>query len=106
MRYDTEIAAAVMDTFETFGIDYDDPVAGQESILGGYWPAYLFTGDVLDIPIASGNAGSGGNAHAANEYFVIEGANKTYGMAGGEKSIAAVLYNYAGLNVPDGASAQ
>ncbi len=106
MRYDTEIAAAVMETFETFGIDYDDPVAGQESILGGYWPAYLFTGDVLDIPIASGNAGSGGNAHAANEYFVIEGANKTYGMAGGEKSIAAVLYNYAGLNVPDGASAQ
>jgi len=103
MRYDTQIAAAVMDTFDAFGIDYDDPVEGEASILGGYWPAYLFTGDVLDIPIASGNAGSGGNAHAANEYFVIEGAKKTYGMAGGEKSIAAVLYNYAGLNESDGA---
>jgi len=103
MRYDTQIAAAVMETFDAFGIDYDDPVEGEASILGGYWPAYLFTGDVLDIPIASGNAGSGGNAHAANEYFVIEGAKKTYGMAGGEKSIAAVLYNYAGLNEPDGA---
>jgi len=106
MRYDTQIAAAVMETFEAFGIDYDDPVEGEASILGGYWPAYLFTGDVLDIPIASGNAGSGGNAHAANEYFVIEGAKKTYGMAGGEKSIAAVLYNYAGLNEPDGTYAE
>ena len=104
MRYDTEIASAIMDTFDTFGIEYDDPIVEQESILGGYWPAYLFTGDVLDIPIASGNAGTGGNSHAANEYFVIEGANKIYGMAGGEKSIAAVLYNYAGLNEPPAAA--
>lgn len=98
MRYDTEIAEAVMKTFDAFDIGYNDPIAEQESILGGYWPAYLFTGDVLDIPIASGNAGTGGNSHAANEYFVIEGAGGTYGLAGGEKSIAAVLYNYAGLN--------
>jgi hypothetical protein len=54
----------------------------------------------MDIPIVSGQAGSGGNAHAANEYFVIEGANGMYGMAGGEKSVATVLYNYAGLNEP------
>ena len=100
MRYDTEIADAVRQTFDTFGLSYDDPVEGEESILGGYWPAYLFTGDTLDIPIASGNAGSGGNSHAANEYFVIEGAGGTYGLAGGEKSIATVLYNYAGLNNP------
>ena len=39
-------------------------------------------------------------AHAANEYFVIEGAGKVYGMAGAEKSIATVLYNYAGKNGP------
>jgi len=102
MSYDTEIAHAVMDTFEAFDIAYDDPLMDTASILGGYWPAYLFTGDVLNIPIASGNAGSGGNAHAANEYFVVEGAGKTYGLAGGEKSIATVLYNYAGLNsAPD-----
>ncbi|MDT8398828.1 MAG: M20/M25/M40 family metallo-hydrolase [Pseudomonadales bacterium] len=100
MRYDTEIAEAVMLTFDTFDLSYDEPVPGQDSILGGYWPAYLFAGDVLDIPIAGGNAGSGGNAHAANEYFVIEGAGGTYGMAGGEKSIATVLYNYAGMNTP------
>jgi len=100
MTYDTEIARAITSTFDTFGISYDDPIEGTTSMLGGYWPAYLFAGDVLDIPIASGNAGSGGNSHAANEFFVIEGANGTYGLAGGEKSIAVVLYNYAGINSP------
>ena len=100
MTYDNDIARAVMKTFDTFGISYDDPVEGTASMLGGYWPAYLFAGDVMDIPIVSGQAGSGGNAHAANEYFVIEGANGMYGMAGGEKSVATVLYNYAGLNEP------
>ena len=34
-------------------------------------------------------------AHAANEYFVIEGAGKIYGMAGAEKSFATILYNYS-----------
>jgi hypothetical protein len=29
---------------------------------------------------------------------VIEGAGKVYGMAGAEKSIATVLYNFAGKN--------
>lgn len=101
MRYDTEIAQAVMDTFDTFGIPYDDPIQEMESIIAGpYWPAYLFAGDVLDIPIVGGNAGTGGNSHAANEFFVIEGAANVYGMAGGEKSVALVLYNYAGLNEP------
>ena len=37
-------------------------------------------------------------AHAANEYFIIEGAGNTYGMAGMEKSIATAIYEYAGLN--------
>jgi acetylornithine deacetylase/succinyl-diaminopimelate desuccinylase-like protein len=106
MRYDTEIAEAVMKTFDAFKLRYDEPVQGVDSMLGGYWPAYLFAGDVLDIPIASGNAGSGGNSHAANEYFVIEGAGNTYGMAGGEKSIATVLYNYAGMNEPADGEAQ
>jgi len=105
MNYDTDIARAVMKTFDAFGIPYDDPIQEGSSILGGYWPAYLFAGDVLDIPIASGNAGLGGNSHAANEFFVIEGAGGTYGMAGAEKSIAVVLYNYAGLNEPGAVSA-
>jgi hypothetical protein len=41
--------------------------------------------------------GMGGRAHAANEYYVIEGAGKTYGMAGAEKAIVVSIYNYAQL---------
>ena len=100
--YDNDIADALKKTFDTFGIGYDQPVEDTASILGGYWPAYLFAGDVLDIPIVGGAAGNGGNSHAANEFFVIEGAGKTYGYAGAEKSIATVLYNYAGKNNPSG----
>jgi len=39
-----------------------------------------------------------GNAHAANEFYVIEGAGKVYGMAGAEKRLATVLFNDAGKN--------
>ena len=73
--------------------------------MGGYWPSYLFNdGKVgqrvapVGMPIGGGRVGRGGRAHAANEFYVIEGAGTTYGMAGAEKSIATTLYNYAGLN--------
>jgi acetylornithine deacetylase/succinyl-diaminopimelate desuccinylase-like protein len=99
MRYDTDAAKALMTTYDAFGIRYGTP-STTETILGGYWPAYLFTGDVLNIPIVGGAAGYGSNAHAANEFFVIEGAGKVYGIAGAEKSVATFLYNYAGMNGP------
>jgi hypothetical protein len=47
------------------------------------------------MPIAAGGAGMGGRAHAANEYYVIEGAGKVYGLAGAEKSVASTIWNYA-----------
>jgi acetylornithine deacetylase/succinyl-diaminopimelate desuccinylase-like protein len=73
---------------------------------GGYWPSYLFNeGKVgqrvapdVHMPMGGGRVGAGGRAHAANEYYVIEGSGATYGMAGAEKSVATVLYNYADLN--------
>jgi acetylornithine deacetylase/succinyl-diaminopimelate desuccinylase-like protein len=71
----------------------------NEVLTGGYWPAYLFGADyAINIPISNAGAGMGGNAHAANEFYVIEGAGKVYGIAGAEKALAAVLYNYAGKN--------
>jgi acetylornithine deacetylase/succinyl-diaminopimelate desuccinylase-like protein len=100
VSYDNDISRAVMSMYDTFGIEYTPPVEGISTILGGYWPAYLFAGEPINIPIIGGAAGSGGNAHAANEFWVIEGAEKTYGMAGAEKSVATVLYNFAGLNGP------
>jgi hypothetical protein len=103
MSYDNDLAYAVEAMQVAFGSNPQAPIP-HESILGGYWPAYLFAGDVLDIPIASGRVGSGGNAHAANEYYVIEGAGRTFGMAGAEKSIATAIFNYAGLNGTQGST--
>jgi acetylornithine deacetylase/succinyl-diaminopimelate desuccinylase-like protein len=101
MSYDSDIAHAVTASYTEFGITFAPP-SQSETILGGYWPSYLFSNgkvgervDQVSIPIAGGSAGLGGRAHAANEYFVIEGAGKIYGYAGTEESIATIIYNYA-----------
>ncbi|QJU59596.1 M20/M25/M40 family metallo-hydrolase [Sphingomonas sp. AP4-R1] len=69
---------------------------------GGYWPAYVFAGKGtnIDLPINTARGGAGGNAHAANEWYAIEGSGKQLGMASSEKLIATALYSYAGLNGP------
>jgi acetylornithine deacetylase/succinyl-diaminopimelate desuccinylase-like protein len=104
MSYDTDIARAMTDAYVQFNIPHGEP-AHYSSILGGYWPAYLFSNqDVgqrvapVSMPIGMGGAGHGGNAHAANEYYIIEGAGKVYGMAGAEKVAATIIYNFAGKN--------
>ena len=105
--YDNRAAHSLLRTYDIFGIRYRNPIEG-ETILGGYWPAYLFSGrdgdfadgTDLSMPIVGGAAGHGGGAHAANEFWVIEGAGEVYGMAGAEKSIATFVYAYAGL-LPD-----
>jgi acetylornithine deacetylase/succinyl-diaminopimelate desuccinylase-like protein len=105
MSYDTDIARAIEQMYDAFQISYSAPSPHESILSGGYWPSYLFgNGEVgqrvapVSMPIAGGAAGHGGNAHAANEYFVIEGAGKVYGMAGAEKSIATIVYNFAGKN--------
>jgi len=101
-QYDTDVARALTTTYAIFKINYTQP-ADEPSILGGYWPAYLFENKSfagLSMPIVGGAAGHGGGAHAANEYYVIEGAGKVYGLAGAEKSIATVLYGFAGQLKP------
>ena len=106
MSYDTDIARAMTQAYEQFNIPHGEP-AHYASILGGYWPAYLFSNQEVgqrvapvSMPIGMGGAGHGGNAHAANEYYIIEGAGKVYGMAGAEKVAATIIYNFAGKNKP------
>jgi acetylornithine deacetylase/succinyl-diaminopimelate desuccinylase-like protein len=101
MNYDTDIQHAADSMMGTFGIPVR-PRAEGASILGGYWPSYLFSNQqvgqkvgVASMPIGGGSVGRGGRAHAANEYYIIEGAGKTYGMAGAEKSVALAIWNYA-----------
>jgi acetylornithine deacetylase/succinyl-diaminopimelate desuccinylase-like protein len=104
MSYDTDIARAMNQMYDQFNIPHGGK-ADVPTILGGYWPSYLFSNEEVgervapvSMPIGMGGAGHGGNAHAANEYYVIEGAGKVYGMAGSEKSHAAIFYNFAGKN--------
>jgi acetylornithine deacetylase/succinyl-diaminopimelate desuccinylase-like protein len=40
--------------------------------LAGSWPGYVFTGDPLRLPAGQFGLGTGGGAHAPNEFFVIE----------------------------------
>jgi len=107
MTFDTDIAHAAQKTAQQFGRPAREHVDGS-SILAdtggsGANPSYLFTnneqGDPnikpIGLPIANFSVGTGGRAHAANEFFVIEGAGRTFGYAGAEKSIAAEIYNYA-----------
>jgi acetylornithine deacetylase/succinyl-diaminopimelate desuccinylase-like protein len=70
---------------------------------GGYWPSYLFSdGEVgqkvgtVSLPMGIGaRGGQGGRAHAANEYYAVEGTRWDNGMAGAEKIVAAALWEYA-----------
>jgi acetylornithine deacetylase/succinyl-diaminopimelate desuccinylase-like protein len=111
MDFDTPVAYSVEQMFDKFGIPWNPPLSktntmdAMDTDGAGAWPGYLFTngkqGDPgttpLGLQIAGGSAGYGGRAHAANEYWVIEGAGKVYGMAGAEKSIVDELYNYADM---------
>jgi acetylornithine deacetylase/succinyl-diaminopimelate desuccinylase-like protein len=111
---DNDINHASARMYEAFGATKDrrgDRLTAANHVpdaseLGGYWPSYLFNdGKVgqrvapdVHMPIGGASVGLGGRAHAANEFYVIEGKGETYGIAGAEKSVATVLYNYAGLN--------
>jgi acetylornithine deacetylase/succinyl-diaminopimelate desuccinylase-like protein len=43
--------------------------------LAGSWPGFVFTGDPLRLPAGQFGLGTGGGAHAPDEYFVIEPRN-------------------------------
>jgi len=95
------IAEAAYAMFEQFRVKYaiHPPVASTQTFFPA-WPAYVFTGRPLKLPIIGAGLGHGGRAHSPNEYYVIEGANgrhgRVYGLAGAEKSMATILYSYAG----------
>jgi len=95
------IAEATYTMFEQFKVKYAiyPPVASSQQSFPA-WPAYVFTGKPLKLPIIGGALGHGARAHSPNEYYVVEGVNgrhgRVYGLAGAEKSMATILYNYAG----------
>jgi acetylornithine deacetylase/succinyl-diaminopimelate desuccinylase-like protein len=113
MNTDHEAGRALKRAYEVMNIPHgplkgDWGIGGGAGSAGGYWPAYLFgNGEVGEkvspfagVPIVGGGGGHGGGAHAANEWYVIEGAGKVYGMAGAEKVVAAMAYAFAGQIPP------
>jgi acetylornithine deacetylase/succinyl-diaminopimelate desuccinylase-like protein len=113
MSADSDLGRAMQRTYQIMNIAHSEPrkdwsIGGGGAGAGGYWPAYMFgNGEVGEkispfkgVPIVGGGAGHGGRAHAANEYYVIEGAGKVYGMAGAEKAVATLVYAWAGKVAP------
>ncbi len=70
MDDNNELAMAVREMRETFGAGNPEPIL-EETILGGYWPAYLFAGDVYDIPIAYGPEPIGASLNLLSPTFEI-----------------------------------
>lgn len=101
VSHKTAIAEAAYAVFEQFKVKYAiyPPVASTQKFHPA-WPAYVFANKPLGLPIIGAALGHGARAHSPNEYYVIEGTNgrygRVYGLAGAEKSLATILYNYAG----------
>jgi acetylornithine deacetylase/succinyl-diaminopimelate desuccinylase-like protein len=101
VSHKTAIAEATYAMFEQFKVKYAiyPPVASTQKFHPA-WPAYVFANKPLKLPIIGAALGHGARAHSPNEYYVIEGTNgrhgRVYGLAGTEKSMATILYNYAG----------
>lgn len=83
---------SLRDTYYEFGIE---PRTVVRNI--GYGPFSLYVHGPLELKdgFAWGMLGHGARAHSPNEYFVIEGNEKVFGLAVCEKSFASILYRYA-----------
>lgn len=86
----SRIIQATIQTYRGFNVE---PVVWP--LMGGFGPFYLFTSGPLKLPLVMAGLGHGGNAHAPDEYFVIDGTDRVKGLADCEKSYVAMLYNYA-----------
>lgn len=60
----------------------------------GTAPFYLFNRPPLNLPICVGGLGHSGRSHAPDEYLVIDGNDKVFGLAGFEKSFVALMYEF------------
>jgi acetylornithine deacetylase/succinyl-diaminopimelate desuccinylase-like protein len=78
-------------TYKKFGID---PLLWPRS--AGSYPGYVFTGEPLKLPSGHFGLGHGSGAHAPDEYYVIESANKKIqGFDGAVMSVVEYLFELA-----------
>jgi acetylornithine deacetylase/succinyl-diaminopimelate desuccinylase-like protein len=91
----SEIWQALRKTYESFDLE---PIVEVRNV--GFAPFSLFCHEPLNLPggFAWGMLGHGARSHSPDEYFVIEGNDKVFGLAGCEKSFVSTIYNYSGKN--------
>jgi acetylornithine deacetylase/succinyl-diaminopimelate desuccinylase-like protein len=64
----------------------------------GSWPGYVFTGAPLRVGAGQFGLGTGGGAHAPDEYFVIDSANPAVaGLTGMTMGFVDFLYEMAAI---------
>jgi acetylornithine deacetylase/succinyl-diaminopimelate desuccinylase-like protein len=87
-RPDTRLIQAQIEVLKRAGLD---PMLWPRS--AGSYPGFIFTGPPLNLPSGHFGLGSGGGAHAPDEYLVIESTNpKVRGYDGAVMSFVEYLY--------------
>jgi acetylornithine deacetylase/succinyl-diaminopimelate desuccinylase-like protein len=91
----SEIWQAVRNMYESFGLK---PMIVVRNV--GFAPFSLFCHEPLNLSggFSWGMIGHGARSHSPNEYFVIEGNDKIFGLADCEKSFVNIIHNYANKN--------
>jgi acetylornithine deacetylase/succinyl-diaminopimelate desuccinylase-like protein len=90
-RSDAGIIVAELAVYKRAGID-----AMLWPRAAGSWPGYLFTGAPLHLAAGHYGLGHGSQAHAPDEYYVIESTHpKVLGFDGAIKSFVDYLYELA-----------
>lgn len=88
---DSVLIRAEQATLKGTGIPYT-----MSARSAGSWPGVMFTGDPFRLPASGFGVGSGGGAHAPNEWFLVESSNpKVAGFAEQARIYADFLYEVA-----------
>ena len=90
---DSKVIRAQQAVFTRNGVEYS-----LSPRSAGSWPGYVFTGAPLRLGAGQFGLGTGGGAHAPDEYFVIESANpKVAGLDGAIMGYVDFLYEMASI---------
>jgi acetylornithine deacetylase/succinyl-diaminopimelate desuccinylase-like protein len=88
---DARVITAALAVYRRGGVD---PVLLPRN--AGSWPGYAFTGDPLRLAAGHFGLGHGSGAHAPDEYYLVESANRRLqGMDGAVRSYVEFLYELA-----------
>ena len=90
---DSRVIRAQQAVFTRNGVDYS-----LSPRSAGSWPGFVFTGAPLRLGAGQFGLGTGGGAHAPDEYFVIESSNpKVAGLTGATMGYVDFLYEMASI---------